>query len=174
MAAGTFVLTLIILVWTYRQQADQQQQIALSLNQAQKTLAAIKFDDLIANKALLTQQTATYSSRIDDTKSKLFSVKDSIGVTDSILSEAKNYFVNIIDVSSSGSNTENLYGIKCDTLSISIKMEGNFHYLSGFVSSLSRVFPTCEVKVVSINGNERNGDNYSASINLVIYNYKGN
>lgn len=174
LAIGTFLLAAVFLVWTYREQADQQQQMALSFSQAQKTLAGIKTDDLIAKKTSLTQQIAMFSSQIDDTKIKLSFSKDSLDVTDSILSDAKNYFIDITDIGSSGKSTDNLFGIKCETLSFSIKMNGNLHYLSQFASSLSQVFPTSEIKSININGKEGSGDNYSASINLVIYNYKAN
>lgn len=187
-AVVVFLLVTVILGWTYSQQVDQQQQLALRLTQAQKNLAGINFVDLVAKKAPLVQQADHYNSEINDTKNKLTSSKDSIDATDSILADAKICSANVTDISSPGLGNEDFSGLKCETLSFSIKADGDLYVLSNFISSLSQVFPTSVVKSVGIGPKDSNSQVsldsqtsqgsrekiYTASISLVIYNYKGN
>jgi Tfp pilus assembly protein PilO len=166
------VITAAILAWKNGQQMDQEQQLRTRLTQSQNTLANLKIDDLVVKKETYTKELAQYSSQIESTKSKLSSTRDSIDATDALLADARSYNINITDIKSSGFSTESLAGRQYETLGISITANGKFQYLSNFISSLSKVFPTSIIKSSTVDQSSQGI--YNASINLVIYNYKGN
>lgn len=170
LGVGAFLIAAVILGWTYLQLLDQQQQTAARLTLAQKSLTGMNFVDLVEKRDSLAQQADKSASDITNTQNKLSSSKDSIDATNAILADAKACNANITNISSPGLGAEDLAGIKCETLSISIDADGNLQILSRFISSLSQIFPTSVVKSVKIYG----PGNFSAKIELVIYNYKGN
>jgi hypothetical protein len=172
LGVGAFLVAAFILGWIYLQQLDQQQQMASQFSQKQKTLAAIKFDDLNANKDLYIRQISQYSSQIQDAKSKLSSSANSLDATDDILASAKSYGVKIDEMSSPGLGTENFSGANCQTLGITIKVSGDLYTISNLIPNLSQLFPTGIVNSTKINKDPLTED-YKAQISLIIYNYKG-
>jgi hypothetical protein len=169
---GAFLAAALILGWIYLQKLDQQQQVSSNFKQAQKTLAAIKFDDLNASKDLYTRQISQFNTQITDIKSRLSSSKNSLDATDDILASSKSLGVKINQISSVGLGTENYSGANCQTLGITIKVSGDLNAISNFVPCLSQMFPTGIVNNTKIDKNtETTG--YNGQINLIIYNYKG-
>jgi|WetSurMetagenome_2_1015567.scaffolds.fasta_scaffold59442_3 hypothetical protein len=172
LGVGAFLVAAIVLGWIYLQKLDEQQQIASSFSLAQKKLAAIKIDDLNASKDLYTRQISQYNSQITDTKSKLSSSKNSLDATDDILAAAKPFNFKIEQISSAGIGTESYSGVNCQTLGISLRLNGDLSAIANFVPVLSQMFPTGVVTSTKIDKTPLN-DVYQGQINLIIYNYKG-
>jgi TolA-binding protein len=147
---GIIIICGLSLGWTYYQQNNQQKQLDDKLTQSKEKLAQINFDDLNAQKDQLTRQIEQNNTKIADVKTDLSSEEDSIDVTNTILEDAKNYNVDIVDMSSSGLSTESLLSIKCETLPVAIKALGNISDIASFTSSLQQKFPTSVVKVVQM------------------------
>jgi hypothetical protein len=199
---GAIIIAALSLGWTYSQQTGQQSDLDKKLTLARQKLAQIKFDDLNDQKAQALQQMEQVNAKLETLKTNLSSSKDSIDATNIILEDAKNYSVDILEMSSSGQSTADLAGTKCETLNIAIKVIGNLQNIADFAVSLSQKFPTGVDKLVQI---ERLPPppptptdtppltpipdlppppegftpilplekDFSASINVVIYNYKG-
>jgi type II secretory pathway pseudopilin PulG len=172
LAVIALLLAAAIPGWIYSQKFDEQQQITLRLNQTRNTLSSIKTDDLVAKQEQYQQQFVQYKFQIEETRSKMSFSQDSIDAIETILADAKTCKVDITTISTSGFSTENLSGTQCETLPISINANGSLYYLSDFISNLSQIFPTSVIKTSTVNNAGSN--NYTTSINLVIYNYRGN
>jgi hypothetical protein len=205
LVVGAIVISALSLGWTYSQQTDQQSLLEKNLTSARQRLALIKFDDLNAQKAQSLQQIEEFNAQLKTVTTSLSSSKNSIEATNIILEDAKSFNVDINEMSSEGRSTEDLAGVKCETLVISLKVKGNLQNIADFAVSLSQKFPTSVEKLVKmerlpptptptptptdtpaltpvpglpqpppgftpIPGSEKD---FSASLNVVIYNYKG-
>jgi hypothetical protein len=184
------ILTAAILNWTYAQQSTQQSQLEDRLTQAKQKLAGIKFDDLEVQKEQLTREMEQVNSDLEILKTKLYSDRDSIDAANLVLEEAKNYNVDILDMTSPGLSSESLAGIACEALPLSLKVEGNIKDIVNFVSSLNHRFPTSIDKMVQLDrlpppestptplpagGSPAvvAEKDFSASISIGIYSYEG-
>jgi hypothetical protein len=190
---GIIVIAAVSLGWTYSQQNEQQKKLDSKLAQAKKNLAQIKFDDLNAQRDQLTLQIEQTGSQLANIKTKLSSHEDSIDATNAILDDAKNYDVDVLEMSSSGISTEDLAGTRCQTLSMVVKVQGNLQNITDFAASLSRRFPTSVEKLIQLDRLPPGSSpistpipsssgfapafppekDFSANFSLVIYNYKG-
>lgn len=185
LAVGIVLIAGISLGWIYSQQNDQQQQLATQLSQAKIRLSGIKTDDLQARKEQLTQQIGQYNVQLADAKTRLSSLKDSLDVTNTLLADAKNYGVDVVEISSPGLSGENLSGTNCEILAVALTIKGDISRIAGFVYSLSQIFPTSSIKSVQADvektapaaspspSEPTTVKTTTATINLVIYNYKG-
>jgi hypothetical protein len=169
---GTFLLAAFILGWIYLQKVDEQKQMASRLSQAQRTLAAIKLDDLNATKDPYLRQIAQYTAQIKETKALLTCLKNNLDASDDILASAKSFGVKITEMSSPGLSSEDLSGTPCQTIPLTVKAIGDVNVLANFISNLSQVFPSSIIKSTKIEKDDRPGI-YKATFSLVIYNYKG-
>lgn len=203
LVVGAIVISALSLGWTYSQETDQQNQLAKNLALSKQRLALINFDDLNTQKAQALKQIEELNSQLATVKTNLSSNKDSIDATNVILENAKSHNLNITQMLSTGQGTEDVAGTKCESLAIALKVEGNIQNIADFAVSLKQNFPTSVEKLVQmqrlpppptptptdtstltpvpdlpqpppgfapISGSEKD---FSASLNVVIYNYKG-
>ena len=170
--------------------------------QAKIKLTGIKTDDLVAQKAQLTQQIAQYNAQVADTQTKLVSLKDDLDVTNTLLADAKNCVVDTWKIGSPGLSAENLSDVKFQALPVTVSVDGDLDHIAAFVYSLKQIFPTSYIKSVKIGADDDHSSSvpdqtpdasppgptptpsptstptparltYQADINFVIYNYKG-
>ena len=175
------------------QLSAERDRLQQELSQAQQRLALIHNEDLMNRQKELESQVRASQSQIESVRSKLTSSEDSISATELILETARNFAVAVVSISSSGTASEDLAGIRMVTLSIGIEVKGEIDKIKDFAIDLSRQFPTCVVKEVQIKSEWRSDTEFagepesenpesqsetalypaSGTISLVIYNYRG-
>jgi hypothetical protein len=190
--AGILTVAVVYMVVVRTQQTEQQAQIQERLSLAQKKLALMSNDEVITQKDRLTQEIEEYQARMVMVKKQLTSQEDSISVSGLILKIAGGCGVNIVNISSPGKGSADLYGTSCSTLPVGIEAGGDYGNIRDFVAVLSREFPTSLVSMVQAStaasplspspgpASETQGlflpvtaGPVTATINLVIYSYEG-
>jgi hypothetical protein len=87
---------------------------------------------------------------------------------------AEAYGVEVTELSSSGLVSEELEGVPCSVLSLTVRVEGDIPDLIGFITKLNDDFTTGVVQSVEISIPETTGgEESSANIQLVIYTHRG-
>jgi len=147
---GAIIIAAASLGWTYSQETDQQTHLNDKLAGANQQLAQIKVEDLNTQKDALTQQIGQVNLQIADMKTKLSASAGSIDATNTILEDAKNHGVNVLEISSSGLSTESLASTSLGALTISIKVSGPIRNITDLAASLSEQFPTSVEKTVQL------------------------
>jgi hypothetical protein len=192
---GIILIAAVGLGMSRSQQTDQMASLTDQLAQSKQKLALVKNGDLITQKNELTRQLEQYTAQSESARKRLLFSEDSISATDVLLASAAGYRLTVVNMSSPGESANNLGGMKCTSLPVSLQVEGNIHDITNFICNLSVLFPSSTVKTLQLTALDPASasppeaapesspviespsafepeKNTSASISVVIYNYK--
>ncbi|MFC1991402.1 hypothetical protein ACFLVC_01545 [Chloroflexota bacterium] len=173
-AAGAFVIILVSLGLVLFQSLDEQSQLKEQLALSQSSLQGINLERLSAQQAELEEQLSQAASQFESVKGILSEPVGSIAVATSIFEIAETYSLVVTEITSPGQVDENLEGANLQVVSLTAEVQGNVSNLVNFTTDLNSFFTTGAVKSVTITVPEgSSADNASASVQLVVYTYRG-
>jgi hypothetical protein len=190
------VLAASCLGWVYSQQVDQLKGLNSQLVVKKNNLNRMTLTDLNQQKDQITLQIQQLNEQLASNAARLKSSEDSIEVTNAILELAKNNRIDILEIRSAGLSNEELAGTNLDTLSLDLSVQGNLKDIANFAILLNERFPTSIDTLVQLDRigplsspsqspeltpeppglatNIPPEKDFSGTLSLVIYNYKGN
>ncbi len=173
-ASGVFIITLASLGAVYSRQVDDQNQLNEKLALTQSNLRRIQIEKLSSRQAELESQLSQATSQFEAVKVMLSQPIGSAAIASILFDIAQAHGVEVTGMTSSRIASENLKGVTCSVISLTAKVEGDVSNLVSFVTNLNEQFATGVVKSVAITIPETaSGDNATASIQLVVYSYRG-
>ena len=170
-----FVIVLGFQGMTISKKLEEQSKIEKQLNTAQTRLQGIHLESLSSQPADLEKQLNQIMPEFEQVKAKLSQPVSSTAAATALFDVAKTYGLVVTAMTSSSPINESLAGVTLSAMSLTAKVEGNVSKLTSFIAALNNLLKTSAVKSVEITIPEMtNGDNATASIELVVYTYRGN
>ena len=168
------------------QQVQEQEQLNEELSVAEMRLSKVQLKELRSQKSELEVQLDQTASQLEAAKDSLRQSIESIEVTDSVFEIAEACGVEIIDVSSSELDNDNLEGIDCSIIRLTMSVEGDVPNLISFVTKLNNDFITGIVRSVQMDtqeayeevegeaGGEQAEEEKKPSVNIqmIVYSYR--
>ena len=156
------------------QQIRQQNQLNEELALAQSRLNGIQVETLTQRQAELEGQFSQTLAKAETAKATLSQPLSSITLSDTLFTVAEDNYVEVLEISSSGPGGEEVSGVICSVLPLSLTVSGNLTDLVGFITGLNDNLATGVVRSVRISIPETTGESEpTANINMAIYIYKG-
>ncbi|MFC2056192.1 hypothetical protein ACFLTO_01310 [Chloroflexota bacterium] len=173
-AVGAFVIVLGGLLMVRSRQVDEQNQLSEQLRLSQSRLQGIQPERLSSQQAELEKQFSQATSQFEAAKAILSQPVDSITAVTTLFEVAKIHGLVVTEMTSPGPTEESLEGATLSVISLTAKVEGDLPNLVNCITTLDSFFTTGVVKSVAITVPEAaGGDNASASVQLVVYTYRG-
>jgi hypothetical protein len=135
---------------TLNQQTTQKNDIQKQLTSAKAKLTALDNEKLILQKEALNLKITDYAAQHKEIEAKLYFPDDNINITDSLIQDALECDVDLLELSSPGLGSGSLEGVEFETMDMAIKAQGTSDNIANFVYSLKKVFPTCEINSVAL------------------------
>lgn len=162
------VAILAILGRNYWLQAEEQRQLEDSLFLAKQKLVAAQNDSLHYQKENLEKQLNQLESELKVSTAGLFSPKDGIAISDTIINIASTCNVKITEFTSSNMTRESVAGLSVSSQPVQMKIEGELNGLVSFTLELSKRFPLSVVENLKMDTGA-NGDMAKADISVAVY-----
>ena len=174
-AVGIFLIALVGLWTVHSQQVDELKQLKEKLNTAELKLNGLQPEKLSQRQEELERQLNQTISQSETARTVLSQPIGSIAISNLLFDIAAANSVNITEISSSGMANEELAGITCSVLPLTTKVEGEVTDIARFITKLNEELSNGVVKSVEISIPEMTGEGEetSASIQVVIYTYRG-
>jgi hypothetical protein len=147
---GVVGITGLSLGMALNQQTTQKADIESKLTVVKEKMAAFENDKLIDQKEQLILQMDEYKTQTATIKSKLSFPDDNISITNSLIQNAADCKVDILEISSGGVSNENLGGLQYKAMAMSVRAQGTTRTIAEFVYSLKKIFPTGILKSVTM------------------------
>jgi cell division protein FtsB len=169
---GVFIIALASLGVVRSQQIHQQNQLTEELTLAQSKLKKFQLDQLSRREEELERELSQIKSQLEAAKAILSQPNGSIVIAEKLFEIARDYDVVVTEISSPNLTTEELAGIVCTALPLTVRAEGELASLIGFITRLNNELTTGIVRSVEIAIPEMTGRS-SADIQLIVYRYQG-
>jgi uncharacterized small protein (DUF1192 family)/phosphohistidine swiveling domain-containing protein len=171
---GIFIIALAALgIVSFRQVHDKNQLNELLVS-SQSVLQRNQFESLSSQQTELEERLSQITPEFEAVKAKLSQPVSSTAAASALFDVAKTYGLVVIEMTSSSPTNESVEGVTLSAMSVTAKVEGNMSKIGDFITALNNLLKTSAVKSVEITAPEMtNGDNASASIQLVVYTYRG-
>ncbi len=188
LGAGIFIMAFIVLYMVYSQQTAAKQDLAEDLAAARVDLPRVVDEkdnwqrQLSQMKGRLTElqgELAQAKSFLSDNQSSFPELVQSIEYDERFFKLADVWRLNIVDITASEGQPRRTGSLIFSATKFSVQVKGNVADILGYVGALAsdQNFATIEVTQVNINIPEPRtapGKEASATIDLVIYGYRGN
>lgn len=173
-AAGIFVIALAALGMVSIRQVDEKNRLETQLTSSQSRLQTLQTESISSQQTALEEQLNQTTPESEAVKAKLSQPVTSTAAATAIFDAAKANNLIVTGMTSSSPADEIVAGVTLSAISMTATVEGNVSKMVGFVTGLNRLLKTSAVKSVEITVPElTNGDNTTASIELVVYTYRG-
>lgn len=174
LSAGIFIVILAGLGLTRSQQLQQQDQLDEELSKTGMRLDTLQVKELRQQQDELQGQLDESNTQLVAAKDRLRQTVESINVTDKFFAIAKSCGTLVENINSSDIKDEKLEDITCSMITLNAVVSGETPNLINFIIKLNTDFTTGVVKSAQISIPEASEeDNPSASIQMVVYTYKG-
>ena len=169
-ATGMFVY-----LWTDRnQQVEKLEQLRNELSVAAMRLNTLQNEEIAAQQIDLQNQLSQTAAEVEAAKAELSQSDGSISASGTLFDTAEAAGVEITEITSSQPSSEEIEGITCSALVLSVAVEGDVADIISFVGRLKSAFPTGLVKSVDVSiPCPAKEEETSAIIKLHIYSYEG-
>ncbi len=176
----------------YSQKGQEQTQLNEKLTLAQSRLIGIQTEPLSSQQAELESQLSQATSQVEAVKAMLSQPTGSAAVSSIVFEVAKAYGLQVTGMTSPGLVSDELEGLSCSAVSLTVKVEGDVSSLVSFITELNSHLTTGVVEsiVITIPGTSSSGNvsaatssgnvsaatssgNTSAEIQMVVYTYEG-
>ncbi len=170
--AGAFIIASAGLGMVRSQQVDEQNHLSERLAQTQANLGRVNPEQLSSRQAELESQLSQATLQFEAVKAGFSQAMGNVDITGVLFAIAKTDGVEITEISSSQSS-ENLEGVTCSAVSLTVNVEGDVPSMVGFIIEVNGFFPTGVVRSVTITVPGATGEGKaSANFQLVVYYYQ--
>lgn len=171
---GILTIACVSLGVARSQQLNERKQLNKELSVAELRLNKLQLEELSSRQEQLGKQLSQTTSQLNTVKAKLTQPIESIAASDTLFNTAELCGVEITEISSPGSASNNLEGLACSAIPLTVSVDGDIPNLISFIIKLHDDFTTGVVKSVDISVSENvTKKRSSANIQLVIYTYQG-
>jgi len=147
------------------------EQLSVSRSQLQE----INLGQLSSQEAELENRLTQAEAQLESVMKVLAEPLSSTTAATAIFEIADSYGLAVTEITSPGLNDENVAGANLQVVPLTAVVNGNVPDLVKFTTDLNRYFITGAVKTATITVPEGNAaDNATASVQLVVYTYRGN
>ena len=179
---GIFAIVIGVVGWFYLQKAQEQSQLDNSLSLAQTTLPTIisQKNDLVSQLTQLESDLAQAESSLAQAKAKFPESVESIEYDEVLFDIADDCDLNITNLTASEPGDEEVESVHFSVASFTVDVRGTVAEILKFLNTIatSEYSPTetnfINATIASVNmAVTETGWTWSATINLVIYDYRG-
>ena len=122
----------------------------------------------------LEEQLKDALSQVAEAKEKMKQTVISVDVADKFYEIADFYSITVSSIGTSSTTNQPFQSIECETISLSAAVSGELTDVIDFVIGLNNNYTTGYVRSAQLAiGDEADGNSVSASIQMVVYSYKG-
>ena len=154
LGAGIFAILAASLGMAHFQQASERSQLTQGLSMAQLQLQKYDFEGLSSRQEELERNLARVESQLRTSKNSLSQSIESIEASDTLYDIAKDCGVKITEIHSSSPNDDELEGVSCAAVPLTVQVEGDLSRIVDFIHEWTREYPTGLVRSVTINAPE--------------------
>lgn len=172
-AIGIFIIIIASLGMVAFQSFTEYNQLKEELAQIQQRSQLINIEKLSSKKEDLERKLNQTELQLESSKGVLSEPVGSVDGTDGIFKIAEAYGLLVIEITSPGSDTEDVEGANLQVVSLSAEVNGNVNDLLKFTTDLNKYFSTGAIKTVTISVPEGNTNNATANVQLALYTYRG-
>jgi len=173
-AVGAFVIILASLGMILFQSRGELTLVEEQFTQTELQLQRINLDKLSAQQTDLEDQLRDAESQLELIKGVLSEPTGSVAAATGIFEMAESYGLTVTGITSPGPDIENLEGVILEVVSLTAEVNGDVPGLVDFTTALNSYFTTGAVKTVTITvPDDSSADNATASVQLVVYTYRG-
>ncbi len=173
--AGLCFVASVVLSLICSQQVQQQGQLKAKLTSTQFNLKKINLEQLSTQQVDLEKQLSQATSQFESVKAISSPGTGSTAAISAFFKVAKDNGLEVTEMTSPGPAKDTIEGVNCSALLLNAKVEGNISNLVGFITKLNSALVTSAIKSATITTpGVASGENASADIQLVIYNFGGN
>ena len=156
------------------QQFQQHKDLRWEITVAEHELNGFEPGQLSAQKTELEGQLDQATSQFEAVKAIFSQPVRSVAASSILFDIAEAHGLEITDMSSLSSDSDNLYGIDCSVTSLTARVEGDVDDLVNFIIDLNSQLVTDLIRSVTITFPETgSGEKASVDINMIIYTYQG-
>ncbi len=160
----------IYLSASHSQQVEGQEKLNGEISLVKQRLNIVQVEQLSSQLESMNDQLSRATSDIEASKAMLSEEVKSVDISDRLLEIAGISGVEVTSIISPGRGTDDLEGIICSILPLTVEVKGEISNIITFVSALNNSLTTGVVKTVDIKVSKEEGP--SASVSLVIYTYE--
>lgn len=173
-AIGVFVIALTGVAKVYFEKSGEQKEVNEQLAVAQSRLSEIPLEELSSRQSELEGQLSQTTSQYNEVNSIISQPISSINTSSTFFDVAKTFGLEVTELTSTTPVTESLEGLNCTMISLTATVRGEVSNIVNFISGMNFYLKTGTIKSTIITIPETaSGDNASANIQLVVYNYQG-
>jgi len=174
LSAGVFIVVLVGLGLTRSQQIQEQTGLDEELSVTQKRLDNLQITELQEQQEQLQQRVDEREEELDEIKDRLRQPIASVDVTDEVFQIAEYSNVTIMSLSTTPISGGKLGGVSMSTISVVMSVTGHSSDVINFVINLNHGLTTGVVQMATISIPEDEVEELSsASLNIIVYSYKG-
>ncbi|MFC1954214.1 hypothetical protein ACFLVZ_00085 [Chloroflexota bacterium] len=171
---GVLIIILGSLGMVLFQSLDEKSLLTEQLTVAQSQLKLIDLEKLSSQRTEMESKVREAESQLGLVKRIISEPVGSISAATAIFEIAKAYGLTVTEITSPGPEDEELEGTLLEVVSLTAQVNGNITDLVNFTTDLNSYFSTGAVKTVTITVPEGSSeDNATASVQLVVYTYRG-
>ena len=184
---GILGILAVSLSMAHNQQSKEQNRLKGEVILAQQRLKIFPAEQLASKKSELESHLARAELQLKATKDRLYQSLESIEASDALFEIAKACHAEITAISSQCLTTKALEEVTLPVLMLTVRVEGEVFTLIDFISKWTEKYPTGMVKSVEISvpevteeeavmerpKPETEEEKPSATVNLLLYSYKG-
>lgn len=154
----------------HNQQVEGQGKLNDELAFVKQRVNMIQVEPLNSQLALLNEQLSRTMADVESAKASLSEEVKSVDIGDRLLQLAGASGVEMTSIISPGRGTEDMEGVICSILPLTVQVKGEITNIITFIASLNNSLDTGVVKTVDIKVSEEEGP--TANVSIVIYTYE--
>ena len=172
-SVGVFTILFASLWTVHSQQNNEHKQLADKLNMADLKLDGFQTEQLIQRQNDLEGQLKQTLSQSAAARKILSQPIGSLAVSSVMFNFAEAYNVEIIEIGSPGLTVEELDGLACNVLPLTVTVAGDATDLVSFITRLNDSLENSIINSVEISIPETTEEKASANFQMVVYAYQG-
>ena len=175
LSAGIFLVVLAGLGVTRSGQMKEQTRLGEELNISESRLEKTQVTSLQTQLGELQDRLEESESQLAEAKNRLRQTVLSVDVTDKFFEIAKYSDVVVMNMATSTIAKNTIAGVDCATISLGATITGDVTNIIDFIINLNKGYTSGYVKSaqISLNNISSEVSSASASIQMVVYSYKG-
>lgn len=173
-AIGVFVIALTGLAKVHFEQSGEQKKVNEQLGLAQSRLSELPLEELFFRQSELAGQLSQTTSQFNEVNAIISQPISSINISNTFFDVAKTFGLEVTELTSTTPTIGSLEGLNCLMITLTATVKGEVSNIVNFITGMNFYLKTGTIKSTIITIPEAaSGDNASANIQLVVYNYQG-
>ena len=171
---GVFIIALVAMGIISFRQVYEKNRLNKLLASSQSVLQRNQLESMSSQQTDLEERLNRTTPEFEAVKAKLSQPVSSTTAAAALFDVTEAYGLVVTEMTSSSQTNGSVGGATLSAMSMTARVEGDVSKMADFIAALNNFLKTSAIKSVELTIPETtNGDNASASIQLVIYTYRG-